>query len=131
MIGCVIHQWKPHVEGPTMLCLDQHKAQKTPSIEGLISSECNTTAVLIPPGCTILVQPKDVVVNAPFKYLVDDPATSHMQENRDDYYVYGNFSAKQQRILPTAWTGEAWEKTCANRDMIIRGYKKCNISVAR
>ena len=91
MIGCVKHQWKPHVEGPKMLCLDQHKAQKTPSIEGLLSSECNTTAVLIPPGCTILVQPKDVVVNAPFKYLVDDPATSHMQENRDDYHVYGNF----------------------------------------
>ena len=74
----VRHQWKPHVEGPTMLCLDQHKAQNTPSIEGLLSSECNTTAVLIPPGCTSLVQPLDVVANAPFKRLVDDLATSHM-----------------------------------------------------
>ena len=48
MIRWVKHQWKPCVEGPTMLCLDQHKAQKTPSIEDLLSSECNTTAVLIP-----------------------------------------------------------------------------------
>ena len=52
-----------------------------------------------------------------------------MQENLDDY-VHGNFSAKQRRILLTAWIGEAWEKTCANRDMIIRGFRKCGISVA-
>ena len=129
MIRWVKHQWKPRVEGPTILCLDQHKAQKTLSIEDLLSSECNTTAVLIPPGCTSLVQPLDVVVNAPFKRLVDDLATSHMQENLDDY-VHGNFSAKQQRILLTAWIGEAWEKTCANKDMIIRGFRKCGISVA-
>ena len=129
MIRWVKHQWKPCIEGPTMLCLDQHKAQKTPSIEGLLSSECETTAILIPPGCTSLVQPLDVVVNAPFKRLVDDLATSHMQENLDDY-VHGNFSAKQRRILLTAWIGEAWEKTCANRDMIIRGFRKCGISVA-
>ena len=52
-----------------------------------------------------------------------------MQENLDDY-VHGNFSAKQRRILLTAWIGEAWEKTCANKDMIIRGFRKCGISVA-
>ena len=75
------------------------------------------------------VQPLDVVVNAPFKRFVDDLATSHMQENLDDY-VHGNFSAKQQRILLTAWIGEAWEKICANKDMIIRGFRKCGISVA-
>ena len=51
-----------------------------------------------------------------------------MQENLDDYVH--NFSVKQQRILLTAWIGEAWEKTCANRDMIIRGFRKCGISVA-
>ena len=126
MIRWVKHQWKLCIEGPTMFCLDQHKAQKTPSIEGLLSSECNTTAILIPPECTSLVQPLDVVVNAPFKRLVDDLATSHMQEN----LVHGNFSAKQRRILLTAWIGEAWEKTCANRDMIIRGFRKYGISVA-
>ena len=59
--------WNPHVEGLTMLLLDQHKVQKTPTIEGLLFSECNTTTVLIPPGCTSLVQLLDVVFNAPFK----------------------------------------------------------------
>ena len=52
-----------------------------------------------------------------------------MQENLDDY-VHGNFSAKQRRILLTAWIGEAWEEPCANKDMIIRGFRKCGISVA-
>ena len=52
-----------------------------------------------------------------------------MQENLDDY-VHGNFSAKQRRILLTAWIGEAWEETCANKDMIIRGFRKRGISVA-
>ena len=127
MIQWVRHHWKPRVEGPTMLLLDQHKAQKTPSIESLLSSECNT-AVLIPPGCTSLVQPLDVVFNAPFKHLVDDLATAHMQENLDGY-VHGSFSTKQQRILLTAWIGEAWEETCSNRDMVIRGFRKCGISL--
>lgn len=28
MIQWVRHHWKPHIEGPTMLLLDQHKAQR-------------------------------------------------------------------------------------------------------
>ena len=119
MTQWVKHHWKPHVEGPTMLLLDQHKAQKTPTIS-LLFSECNTTTVLIPPGCS-LVQPLDLVFNTPFKHLIDELATSHMQENLDDY-VHGNISAKQRRILLTTWIGEAWEKTCANRDMVVRGF---------
>ena len=85
IIQWVRHHWKPHVEGPTVLLLDQCKAQKTPSIESLLSSECNTTSVLIPPGCTSLVQPLDVIFNAPFKHLADDLVTAHMQENLDGY----------------------------------------------
>ena len=53
-----------------------------------------------------LVQPLDVVFNAPFKCLIDDLATSHMQENLNDY-VHENISAKQHRILLTTWLGEA------------------------
>jgi len=122
--------WKPHVhEGPNFLCLDQHKAQKTPSIEALLTKDCNTTTSLIPPWCTCLVQPLDVVFNAPFKCMVDDLATSHMQEHLDDY-VHGNYSTKDRRVLLTKWIGEAWEKTCADKEMVIIAFKKCGISVA-
>ena len=51
-----------------------------PTIEGLLSSECNSTS---------LVQPIDVVF---FKCLVDDLATNHIQENLD-HYIQENFSA--------------------------------------
>ena len=33
-------------------------------------------------------------------------------------------------MLLTAWIGEAWEKICANRDMVIRGFRKCGISLS-
>ena len=65
IIHWVRHHWKSQVEGTTLLLLDQHKAQKTSSLENL-SSEYNTTTVLIPPGCTSLVWPLDVVFNTPF-----------------------------------------------------------------
>ena len=52
-----------------------------------------------------------------------------MQENLDDY-VHGNVSAKQCRLLLTTWIGETWKRTCANRDMVVRGFRKCGISLA-
>ena len=61
--------------------------------------------------------------------MVDDLATSHMQEHLSDY-VHGNFSARDRRVLLTKWIGEAWEKTCANKDMVIRAFIKHGISVA-
>jgi len=59
MIYWVRQHWKPHVCGPTVLCLDQHKVQKTPSIEGLWAAYCNcfdpsaTTKVCCYQGCSI------------------------------------------------------------------------------
>ena len=50
MIHWVKQYWKPHIQGPTLLCLDQHKAQKTPSIESLLAVDCNTTTALYHPG---------------------------------------------------------------------------------
>ena len=30
----------------------------------------------------------------------------------------------------TTWIGEAWKKTCANRDMVVKEFRKCGISLA-
>ena len=78
-----------------MLLLDQHKAQKTPSVLTMLNDVCNTVTVLIPPGCTSLVQPLDVVFNGPFKQAVDTITTSHMEAHVDDY-LYGNFTANKE-----------------------------------
>lgn len=130
MIRRVRYQWKPYVEGFIMLYLDQCKAQKTPSIEGLLSSECNTTSMLIPPGCTSLLQPLDVVVNAPFKRLVNDLATSHMQEILMIMFMGIFLLSSKEYCLQPGYVGEAWEKICTNRDMVIREFRKCGNSVA-
>ena len=56
MIYWAREHWKSHVDDPAL------KAQITPSIEGLLTTGCNTTTALNPPGCTSLVQPLDVIL---------------------------------------------------------------------
>lgn len=36
-------------------------------------------------GTTYLIQPLDVVVNGPFKKLVEEQSCQHLQENLDSY----------------------------------------------
>ena len=112
-----------------MLLLDQHKAQKTPSVLTMLNDECNTITALVPLGCTSLVQPLDVVFNGSFKQAVDTIATSHKEAHVNDY-LHGNFTASECRILLTKWIGQAWEEVSANKDTVVSGLKKCGISVA-
>lgn len=112
-----------------MLVLDVHRAQTTEEIQKYLREECTTEPVFVPAGTTSLVQPVDVVFNAPFKAAIDAMANSHLQENLDDY-VKGRISASERRILFTKWVGKAWEEMSRKKDMIIRSFKKCGISVA-
>ena len=112
-----------------MLVLDVHKAQTTDEIQKLLRESCKTEPVFVPAGTTSLVQPVDVVFNAPFKAAIDTMANNHLQENLDDY-VRGKISASERKILFTKWVGQAWEDISAKKDMIIRSFKKCGISVA-
>jgi len=77
--------------------LDQHKAQKTPSIESLLTTDCNATTALIPPECASLEQLLDIIFNGLFKWVVDDLATIHLQENLNDY-IHDNFSARYHQV---------------------------------
>ena len=111
-----------------MLVLDVHRAQKTEQIQKCLREECTTEPVFVPAGTTSLVQPVDVVFNAPFKAAIDAMANDHLQKNLDDY-VKGRITASERRVLFTKWVGKAWEMSC-KKDMIIRSFKKCGISVA-
>lgn len=110
-----------------LLVLDVHKAQKTDGIPRHLD-ECNTTPVHVPAGTTGLVQTVDVVFNAPFKTAVDRLATANVQENLQDY-VRGSIPAGERRVLFTKWIGQAWEEVSAMKDMVIRRFRKCGISV--
>ena len=100
MIHWVRNHCKPHVAGKMMLMFDSHKTQKTPSLLILLKDECNTFTFLVPPRCTSLVQPLDVVFDSPFKRAVDTLATSLMEAHVNDY-LHGIFTAGERRILLT------------------------------
>ena len=96
--------WQPLQGEDMLLTIDCHRAQKVDDVISLLSKECKTTVVYIPPGCTSLVQPLDVVVNKPFKMYIEKLATQHLQNNLDDY-VHGRVNTSQRRILFTSWVG--------------------------
>ena len=56
-------------------------------------------------------------------------ANAHLQDNLDDY-VRGRITTSQRRVLLTKWVGKAWEEISAKKEMTIRSFKKCGISVA-
>ena len=66
--------------------------------------------------------------NAPFKAAVDRLATTHLQENLQDY-VRGSIPAGQRRFLFTQWIGQAWQEVSAKKEMVMRSFQKCGISL--
>lgn len=74
----------PEAQKPKLLIADVHKAQTTTAIMNALA-KCKTEVILVPPGCTSLVQPLDVSFNAEFKSLIDKLQTEHMHDNLDDY----------------------------------------------
>ena len=125
----IMQQWKPACDGHMLLTLDQHKAQKTDEILSCFRTQCNTETVLVPAGTTGLIQPIDVVFNAPFKAAVERQATMYLQENLDSY-VTGKINASERRVLFTKWVGKAWEDVSSKVEMVVRSFRKCGISVA-
>ena len=52
-----------------------------------------------------------------------------MHDNLDGY-MNEMITARERRVLLTKWVGEAWEELSKNKEMIVRSFKKCGISVA-
>ena len=77
-----MRQWvnqlrKPVCKEEMLLVLDEHCAQMTKVFKQKLQ-KLSTTPVFVPGGCTSLVQPVDVVLNAPFKAAVEKIAQKHM-----------------------------------------------------
>ena len=101
--------WKPAVKEESLLILDLHRAQQTEHIKKVMREECSITPIFVPAGCTHIIQPLDVSLNAPFKKKVEDAAMQHMQDNLEKY-LNGKFTAGERRILLTKWVGDAGRK---------------------
>ena len=94
---------KPVCSGHMLLALDVHKAQQ--AIQDCLKEQCNTYPVYVPAGTTSIVQPADVVFNAPFKAAVERQA-KHLQENLDSY-VQGTINASERKVLNTKRVGRS------------------------
>lgn len=69
--------------------------------------ECKTEVVLVPPGCTSLVQPLYVPFNGKFKSMIDQLQTEHMHEYLEQY-LQNSLSPSKQQVLITKWVGMGW-----------------------
>lgn len=108
-----------------ILVADVHTAQQTDAVKTALC-QYKTELVNVPPGCTSRIQPLDVSVNKPFKEAVKRQHEDHMSKNLQ-LYTEGKLSAWERRVLLTKWVGNAWQET--NKDVVIRSFKKCGISV--
>ena len=107
----------------TMIVMDVHRAQKTEAVKATLKQQ-HTTIAMIPPGCTSLIQPLDVVVNAPFKAKIETYAEQHYEANISSW-MDDKYTASDRRVLMTKWIADAWTDICvANKDAIV-----CYLSV--
>jgi len=92
---------------PHMLVLDVHKAQKTPAVKDLMH-RFNTLPVMVPAGCTSLVQPLDVCINKPLEDRIRALADQHYVDHILEWSAQ-KYTASERRILMTQWVGQAWK----------------------
>lgn len=87
-----------------LLTLDMYKGQNTETIQNAWK-KYRTTPVIIPAGCTSLIQPLDVSVNKSFKQYVEESSQQYYVEHTENW-IEGKISAKERRILMTKWWGK-------------------------
>jgi len=83
-------QWRPAAydpihgfqksQEPRMLVLDVLRSQKTAAVKETFK-RLNTLPVMVPPGCTSLVQPLDVCINHSFKERIEALSHEHYHQN--------------------------------------------------
>ena len=57
-----------------------------------------------------------------------DKFEKHLEENQQRY-TEGKISVSERRVLVTKWVGKAWTEVGSNRDIVVRSFKKCSISL--
>ena len=106
----VVDSYRPH-------CSDASKA---------LAAESNADVVIVPAGCTSLIQPMDVSVNRPFKAKLQELWVEWFASHTDTT-AHGNLRqpSRQQAI---DWVSAAWD--AVSSDTIASSFVLCGITAA-
>ena len=83
MLEWINKVWLPYVQGkPALLCLDTFTGHLTERVKAAFD-ECGTKLLVIPGGCTSILQPLDISINKPFKTYIRQSWCQYMIEESD------------------------------------------------
>lgn len=103
---------------PSILILDSFSGHLTEEVQRAFS-ECNTTTIVIPSGCTSVLQPLDVSINKPVKSIMRNAWSDYMLTQVEAQDAPGNIKPpSKQDILE--WTASALKKIESNPAAIIK-----------
>ena len=130
MTSQLYHWWLNNVYGSNMaarrlLLVDNYKAHLTEESKTIVKN-CNSELVLIPAGCTSLVQPMDVSINRPFKQRMRDLWVQWFA-GHTERTVHGNPKQPSRQDVIN-WVSDAWNSIKA--ETIQESFVLCGITAA-
>ena len=108
-----------------LLIWDSFRAHVDSKVKEVCRKQTKTDMVVIPGGCTSLLQPADVSWNKPFKNAFRACYEKWMREENFEYSSAGNVKSPS-RVLLVNWIKEAWRSVSAQ--VIINSFDVCGIT---
>ena len=129
----IIKWWIKHVwrraEERKMLVWDSFRAHRTEDVKELVSRRgefgTNSDMVVIPGGCTGILQPADVSWNKPFKAFIQDKWDHWMINGQHTFTSAGKMRKPTTPVL-LSWVKKSWNNL--PEALIIKSFKKVGIS---
>ena len=112
---------------PSLLILDCFSAHLTEEVQDLFA-QYNTTVIVIPGGCTSVLQPLDVSINKPVKGILRYLWEQYMLEQSDtDSGKQGKFSPPTKQHI-VDWVVEANQKLNSNPTVVKKAFLVTGLS---
>lgn len=132
----LVHDWLDNVwfsrpgaqlKNPrSLLVWDQFRAHLCESVKEKMKKS-RTRQIVIPGGCTSILQPLDVSLNKPFKNEIRKSWTDWML-NGEKELTKGGSLKRPSLPLVVGWVKNAWDSI--KPEMVVKSFKKCGISNA-
>ncbi|KAJ0129359.1 ER degradation-enhancing alpha-mannosidase-like protein 1 [Fusarium oxysporum f. sp. albedinis] len=118
---------KPYRE--FMLIMDVASFHKTDAVTMLLG-EKKILPAMIPPGCTILLQPLDVSINKPFKQWLQQFSDGWIAERElDPARNPKPWTSTEKRVMTTHIVAKSWERLQERSDMVEKSFYTCGIGL--